>query len=624
MRFAVVADTHVRSGDLDPGDFEANTLLEGRNRYVVEVVNRLAPSFVIHLGDVVHPVPGDPWHDAANALAADAYRRLDVPLYVVPGNHDVGDKPFPWVDAPPTAEAHYARFEARWGPRHRAFSHGGCRFVLVDTPGLGTGSEAEARQWAWLEATLSAATGAGERIFLFGHYPPYLGDPDEPEHYDNLAPAVRRRLLDLITRYPVEAVFSGHVHRFFHSRHRDTDFYVVPAVGFVRPDYAEFDAVAPGGEFGRDDRAKLGLFVVDVGSEGHVVRPIRTWGRVQGQDPGAVESLAAPDWKAHLGVTLRHGWAAARELTMDGLDEFTRKWARDDTTVVALWEARIDRIRVPAADLARDDTRRRVEELTARGLRCTVLVPGGAGLGGLVDLAGVERWEVVLAPGEQWSSRIPRPRGGTVAVGPVVPFAVEGRHFVAHGFSPDDPLELIRRRAGDADEVVFRVGPRAPVWETVTAAVDVAATCGFRAVVDVQLPRDGEGRMFDDDARVANRVVEAELAARTHREATLFVDGFVDHDRGYFPRRALLDRRGDPRAGFGALVRLAVTVPPDAPWRFVDADGDSRRFQAGHWQVVLVEEGGFSVDADALSLVDGHRATELSKGPWLMQAGTGG
>ena len=508
MRFVVIADTHVRPEGVEPGDFPANRLLAGRNRHAVEIIERLGPDLVIHLGDVVHPLPGDADHDVANDLAVAAYRRLSAPFHVVPGNHDVGDKPYPWVDAPTVAEEHYDGFIDRWGPRHRSFAMEGCRFVLVDTPVLNTGSEAEEEQWSWLGDTLAAAATSGERIFLFGHYPPYLWEPDEEEHYDNLGLPARARFLDLIRRFQVEAVFSGHVHRFFHRRHAETDLYVVPAIGFVRPGYSEFDAIAPNHGYGRDDVAKLGLFVVEVESKGHVIRPVRTWGKTDAEPSTEIFGAASPGWSLRLGVTMRHGWAAPRDLTMNGLDEFVRKRARDDAAVLALWEARISRVRVPVADLEHADTRERIAELAARGIRFTVLVQGWDRLESIPSVDGVERWEVVVAPTSRSGDTAARRPGGRLAVGPVVPLIGPewvGGHFVAHGFSPTgaDLLPFV----GDADEAVFRVAPEISIWDAAVGAVETAASAGVRALLIVELSRLSEGRMYDEDATVAAQLL---------------------------------------------------------------------------------------------------------------------
>jgi len=498
--------------------------------------------------------------------------------------------------------------------------------VLLDTPVLNTGWESEAAQWIWLERTLSDATEAGERIFMFGHYPPYLWAADEQEHYDNLAPAVRTRLLALISRHRVEAVFSGHVHRFFHSRHGDTDLYVVPATGFVRPGYSEFDSIAPDDQYGRDDRAKLGLFVVETQSERHRVFPVRTWGRAQAGQIETTTDSFAPGWSTRLGVTMRHGWAASTDMTMDGLDEFVRKRARDDAPVLALWEARITNVRIPAADLEHADTRRRISELAAGGTRFTVLVPGQDRLVGLPPAEGIDRWEIVLPVGTTWDGEALRPPDGQIAVGPVVPLAGaewKGGHFVAHGFDPRAEPDTVKGIIGQAHEAVFRVGPDQPVWESVASAVETATQCGVKAVVNVQLPRLAEGRIFRDDAAVANRVVESEIAARAHPGAVVLLDGFVDHDRGYYPRHGLLDRRGDPRDAFRALVRLAAGTEPEG-WKLETSQSTLRAFTNGSATVLLASETlPFTLDPQPISLVDPHRqATKrLSAGPWKVIEG---
>ena len=594
MRFVVIADTHVRPDTDDPGEFPANALLAGRNHHAVQIIRAVRPEFVIHLGDVVHPVPGSPGHPGANELALDAYRQLEIPMYVVPGNHDVGDKPYGWVDAPAVSPVHYEAFIERFGPRYQSFARGQCRFVLIDTSVLNTGWDTETEQWEWLETTLRAASEHRERIFVFGHYPPYLWDPGEPEHYDNLAPTVRTRLLELFERYEVEAVFSGHVHRFFHRRHGRTDLYVAPATGFVRPEYSELDSIAPDDQFGRDDRAKLGLFVVDVEESGHEIRPVRTWGRHSSEPPESVSRLTAPGWRSHLGVTMRQAWAGPRDLAMDGLDRFVRKRVRDDSAVLALWESRISHVRVPLADLLDSDSRQRLTELAARGTEITVVVPGPDQLAEVPDTGPVSRWEIALSPGQRRPVSAGVAGPGLTAVGPLAPLTGRewsGEHFVSHGFVPDADPARVEAAVGDGDEAVFRVRPSEPVWASVGQAVDTARSAGVRALVVIELPEAGEGRMFTDETVLAARVIEAEISARAHRDCSVVLDGFADRDRGYFPRIGLVDRRGDPRAAFRAFVdflALCDDIPTgEEPAGWQPVGSARRRFVIGTTTVDL-------------------------------------
>jgi metallophosphoesterase superfamily enzyme len=64
-RFVVVADTHTNQAeDESPSPYEANRLANARCRHVLAEVDSLDPAFVVHLGDIVHPVPELPTYGA--------------------------------------------------------------------------------------------------------------------------------------------------------------------------------------------------------------------------------------------------------------------------------------------------------------------------------------------------------------------------------------------------------------------------------------------------------------------------------------------------------------------------------------------------------------------------------
>jgi len=65
-----------------------------RFRHVIADINQRDVEFVIHLGDLVHPVPdvGPLYKEAATAYHA-IVSNLKVPIHLVPGNHDIGDTP---------------------------------------------------------------------------------------------------------------------------------------------------------------------------------------------------------------------------------------------------------------------------------------------------------------------------------------------------------------------------------------------------------------------------------------------------------------------------------------------------------------------------------------------------
>ena len=60
-RRAVVADTHMNeTEDASTSPYECNRVANARTRHVVARLNQLRPELTIHLGDLIHPVPGLP------------------------------------------------------------------------------------------------------------------------------------------------------------------------------------------------------------------------------------------------------------------------------------------------------------------------------------------------------------------------------------------------------------------------------------------------------------------------------------------------------------------------------------------------------------------------------------
>ncbi|NIA24240.1 MAG: hypothetical protein GWP04_01580 [Gammaproteobacteria bacterium] len=563
FRFAVIADSHIRRED--SGGYPSDGAMLERNRFVVDLINRLKPSFVIHLGDIVHPLPVEAGHEAAVRLAADLYRGIEVPVRHLPGNHDVGDKPNPHVAVPQVRDTAYEVFERYWGPAYGSFDHGGCHFVLIDTPILNSGLEREHRQRRWLENDLTAA--AGRRIFLFSHYPPFIRDPNEAENYDNLAEPARSWLIDLIERHSVEAWFSGHVHNFLYNRHH-CDFYTLPSTGFVRPDYSELAAIPPEAEAGRDDRAKLGFFIVEVTSDGHAVRPVRTYGNTGSASlPVPAKTSAASDWTCPIGVTLRHDWMATVGFPTDGLDPFVRKMVRNDYPLLALRESRISDVRIPAEDIMHAERRRRINDLARLGMRFTVFSAGvpDVAIASAIDESApaVVRWEIIVQPDQietVLSSLGPSPVPRALA--PIVPIGSgDVQHFVTHGFDPraDDLLShFVDAGAADVfEDFVYRAAPGHPVAEAVSMAIQTARTIGVGASMSIEMPRGDESGVFDDDGYIARLATEALTVRLRHPDVPMFLDGFMDHDRGYYRRHGLIDRRCNPRPALFALINSA-------------------------------------------------------------------
>ena len=584
--FAIVGDTHVKPtrGD-QSAPWKVNEKATARARFVAREMARYEPQFIIHLGDLVHPVPELATFPEAVALTKAVFRQHHNQMHVLPGNHDIGDKPSRVMPAKSVRESWIRIHEENYGPSWRSFDQGGVRFVLINNPLLNSGLPQEAEQEAWLAETL--ATAGGQRIFLFMHYPLYLLSPDEPSTYDNIDEPARSRLLKLIERHKVEAVFAGHVHNIFYHRHAGTEFYVMMATSFVRQDYSEMFRIEAVHENGRDDAEKLGFAIVDVHADGHVVHYVRCNGaeleEERAEEPVAKRTsalLAHPKRPggAPIGVFMRHPWAETVVLPQNGpMDEFVRKEARNDYQVAALWRLGLRHLRVPASDLFDAANRARMSDLAANGHRFTVSgfgIPFGQQLEIALAAARdglVARWELVL-PFDEMAARkseiaaFRTALGGPVLLAPVASSADEAKKgskielFVSHGFGPHrlSDIDGLIAAGVAVDGYVMRVGMDADLPAFARELDAWGDARGLAMDLHLRIAANNPAANIRDDAAILRAVVELYAAALAHPRVTMIADPFMDIDRGYFVRHGLIDRRCNLRPAGMAVEALTA------------------------------------------------------------------
>lgn len=627
--FAVIADTHVNQEEgKASSDFAVNRLSNARNRRVMHELNRAKPAFVLHLGDIVHPTPAHPGYATAAAAFHALAAVLQCPLYLTPGNHDVGDKPGDWLPVPSVSDEFLELYRREFGANYHSFDAHGCHFVVVDAQIINSGLRCEATQRAWLEQDLAAH--AGERIFLCSHYPPFLLEPGEDRHYDNIDDPGRSWLLGLLSTHRVEALFAGHVHNFWYHLCGETEIYLLPSTAFVRLDYSELFRVLPGPERGRNDAPKLGFMIVDVHEHGHVAHTIRSYGASLAPGEGLEdERKLAPvhpkqRGRTLLGIDLRRPWAEMTEVAASGaMDEFTRKPARNDYPVMVLWEMGIRRLRIPLADLRNPSTRERVRVLQRNGHEFTVythLVPVGHMRELLTAHAGlIAEWEVIapLKGIESVATQIAEVKAATSL--PVCLSKLrrpddphhhgqKARHVIEHGFylSEEDQVRALAARGGVGsvfDGFLFRVTRPSDAWTEIPAIEQLARALGRKGRAYVRLSADNPAEAQDDDLANANRVAESMLAAFACRGVDLWLDTLEDVDRGYFPRAGLVDRRFNPRIA-GNVVRNIHSALGAEPAAFPIMERHSTSFgsmlSAGNPHVLwalLLPNGSCALDA---------------------------
>ncbi len=665
--FAVVADTHVNEredGSMSP--FATNALANGRARHVFAEFAALdpAPAFVVHLGDIVHPMPGVPAYAEAASRFRDLSAGLAVPLHLVPGNHDIGDKAVDWMPAEIVCDPFVARYRETFGADWYAFDAGVAghpmRAIVLNAPLMNSGLAAEAQQRAWLESELAAHPGA--RRFVFIHYPPYVLEAGERPSYDNIDEPARGWLLERLREHRVEALFAGHVHNFWYDLHGDTELYLLPATSFLRHDYSEFYRIDPGCEFGRGDAGKFGYAIVDVHERGHALRLVRTDGRSlapgerhvprQVTEPLSVKTSPA----LGVGAELRHPWAEIAEITSTGgVQEFGRKRARNDYPLLALWEMGSCIAKVPEQDLLDPHTLGRMRLMRSIGHRFIVTVLGAprdrlrrvleehadlveavefnlgaAALAG--EAVALRGWQSTLGVPLVWA-KLRMHEDEHVSGGQI-------NHFIRTGLLPAelDALPGMLATAGlegTIAGVTVRIDRDTPLLPLADCFARFSAASGLRVLAGVKLADASLARMRDDPIDTARLAAQAHLAAHACPGGWWIFDTLMDVDRGYFPRAAFIDRMYNPRpalrawsamtARLGAVEQFRLLGPGGPSGSAVEFVADGRRGSLFTGEAVAAR-ASFERDGllgTCIDLMAGEEvaAPEGGRGLWLALAG---
>jgi Calcineurin-like phosphoesterase len=204
-RLILVSDTHLSaSAPQAQANWDA----------VVGYVRARAPDLVVHLGDLCL----DGARDAADLRhGRTQLDRLPVAWRVVPGNHDIGAD-------------------------HWSVSVGGWMVLALNAQPLGSGLEAEAAQWSWLEEQIGGHRGR-QPVALITHTPVTATGTELAAAPPNRfwPPPARDRLTRLFGSTPPALVMSGHVHQYRLLRLDRTDHLWVPTTWAVLPDHAQPD-----------------------------------------------------------------------------------------------------------------------------------------------------------------------------------------------------------------------------------------------------------------------------------------------------------------------------------------------------------------------------------------------
>ncbi len=578
FQFMVVADSHDKqpSDGVDP-EFPSRMQQHGRVTALLELMGKLPASFVMHMGDLVQEYPETKLFPDTFAAAVKAFHTLPVPVHHVAGNHDVGDKPDRTMPTHPASAETLSHYHEACGRSWYRIDEADCRLLVINSQILDSGLPEEHAQQVWLEEEMASA---GERrILLFLHLPLYLGKEDEPAmgNYDVLGLNSRRWLLDLIRRHQVRFVAGAHVHFAFFDTIGECDYHQLASPSFTRPGFAHLFSSAAPSERGRNDREKLGFYLVRVFPESIRLHFIRTSGVTTLTElvPEGSRMLLVPASGGHrgspFGVTLREPILREVEVPIT-FPSVVRQRVRNDYPFYNLRDMGAGHLRAPWHDWKDATQRKRLGQLMKEGVSLTLfsLEDTGEKFPSVwTDVPSPEVFEWQL-PGmvlpkrkefRKWAMEC-QARELQTSLAPVIPGSQQiGKQHprTRIGYSPESLPILntwLRDQEYSLDRVVIDLGNQESCWDEWS---DLAFKKNPQSPGwDLKL----EFTSVEDDRNCA-ALAEAFVLSLAIPGARLFVDPLTDHDRTMDEVNGLCDSMHNPRPAFTVYRTLNGVFFPE-------------------------------------------------------------
>jgi 3',5'-cyclic AMP phosphodiesterase CpdA len=218
----LAAQTFIQMSDPQFGMYTENKGFEHETanfEFAIATANRLKPAFVVVTGDLVNA--------AGDAAQIAEFKRVagklnpGIRLFLMPGNHDVGNEP--------TKES-LAKYREQFGPDYYTFHVGDITGIVLNS-NLEKDPHNVPEEAAKMEAWFRTELAKSKHAILFQHIPFFLKDPDEEDRYENIPREPRQRYLKLLHEYGVRQVFAGHYHSTSEARDGDLEMITTGPVG---------------------------------------------------------------------------------------------------------------------------------------------------------------------------------------------------------------------------------------------------------------------------------------------------------------------------------------------------------------------------------------------------------
>ena len=169
----------------------------------ISKTNEIEPDFVITTGDLMQ----DRLESQHVNIVKELYGKLDCTYYFAPGNADLTNTPeFEDIE----------RYKERFGSDYYSFYHSESQFIILNSCVLFDWSKVpgeNVKQTTFLEQQLELGQeNRCKHQLIFMHHPLFGSDPEEDDSHMVLPSSQRSVILNLLERFDVTAVFTGHWH----------------------------------------------------------------------------------------------------------------------------------------------------------------------------------------------------------------------------------------------------------------------------------------------------------------------------------------------------------------------------------------------------------------------------
>ena len=191
--------------------------LPGKWTQAITEINLLRPDFVISVGDLI-----DGYGTDVNELNREwdefdeLTRKLDVPFFYCPGNHDVTNQIM--------LDIYLKRYGVK-GKSYYSFNYKKCHFIVLDSMTALRDSNFAAEQTAWLKKDISSARKA-QQFFVFFHHPKMNFVHDKETN----AASLWKETVSLLPKGKT-TIFSGHWHHLDYFEEDSIPIHVLSSTG---------------------------------------------------------------------------------------------------------------------------------------------------------------------------------------------------------------------------------------------------------------------------------------------------------------------------------------------------------------------------------------------------------